>query len=114
MNGGRCGCCSPATASTTGWGSRRGGVPIWRTGCWTCAWCTAAGGPRCGCSRRRRGALTRSPAHAAVQVNRLRLTGLAPGTPLAYDGEVTTVSGEVTVEKLPEALTVYRPLPSTS
>ncbi|MGM9469005.1 bifunctional phosphatase PAP2/diacylglycerol kinase family protein [Streptomyces murinus] len=60
------------------------------------------------------GPLTRSPAHAAVQVNRLRLTGLAPGTPLAYDGEVTTVSGEVTVEKLPEALTVYRPLPSTS
>ncbi|GAA3098241.1 bifunctional phosphatase PAP2/diacylglycerol kinase family protein [Streptomyces echinatus] len=33
------------------------------------------------------GPLTRSPAHAAVQVNRLRLTGLAPGTPLAYDGE---------------------------
>ncbi|MYR02900.1 phosphoesterase, partial [Streptomyces sp. SID6139] len=60
------------------------------------------------------GPLTRSPAHAAVQVNRLRLTGLAPGTPLAYDGEVTTVSGKVTVEKLPEALTVYRPLPSTS
>jgi undecaprenyl-diphosphatase len=56
------------------------------------------------------GPLTRSPAHAAVQVNRLRLTGIAPGTPLAYDGEVTTVSDEVTLEKLPEALTVYRPL----
>ncbi|WP_030742819.1 bifunctional phosphatase PAP2/diacylglycerol kinase family protein [Streptomyces sp. NRRL S-31] len=56
------------------------------------------------------GPLTRSPAHAAVQVNRLRLTGVAPGTPLAHDGEVTTVSGEVTLEKLPEALTVYRPL----
>ncbi|MFF5856818.1 bifunctional phosphatase PAP2/diacylglycerol kinase family protein [Streptomyces sp. NPDC012751] len=56
------------------------------------------------------GPLTRSPAHAAVQVNRLRLTGIAPGTPLAHDGEVTTVSGEVTLEKLPEALTVYRPL----
>ncbi|MEV6804920.1 bifunctional phosphatase PAP2/diacylglycerol kinase family protein [Streptomyces sp. NPDC017248] len=56
------------------------------------------------------GPLTRSPAHAAVQVNRLRLTGLAPDTPLAYDGEVTAVSGEVTLEKLPEALTVYRPL----
>ncbi|MFI2758514.1 bifunctional phosphatase PAP2/diacylglycerol kinase family protein [Streptomyces echinatus] len=55
------------------------------------------------------GPLTRSPAHAAVQVNRLRLTGLAPGTPLAYDGEVTSVSGEVRLEKLPEALTVYRP-----
>jgi diacylglycerol kinase family enzyme/membrane-associated phospholipid phosphatase len=59
------------------------------------------------------GPLTRSPAHAAVQVNRLRLTGLAPGTPLAYDGEVTAVSGEVSLEKLPEALTVYRPLRTT-
>ncbi|MBL1083868.1 phosphatase PAP2 family protein [Streptomyces actinomycinicus] len=58
------------------------------------------------------GPLTRSPAHAAVQVNRLRLTGVAPGTPLAYDGEVTAVSGEVAVENLPEALTVYRPLRS--
>ncbi|AOR31139.1 phosphoesterase [Streptomyces fodineus] len=56
------------------------------------------------------GPLTRSPAHAAVQVSRLRLTGIAPGTPLAYDGEVTAVSGEVVLEKLPEALTVYRPL----
>jgi undecaprenyl-diphosphatase len=36
---------------------------------------------------------------------------VAPGTPLAYDGEVTEVHGEVTLEKLPEALTVYRPLP---
>ncbi|MCS0599975.1 phosphatase PAP2 family protein [Streptomyces sp. LP11] len=56
------------------------------------------------------GPLTRSPAHAATQVNRLRLTGLAAGTPLAFDGEVTPVSGDVTLEKLPEALTVYRPL----
>ncbi|MEV6840743.1 phosphatase PAP2 family protein [Streptomyces sp. NPDC051133] len=56
------------------------------------------------------GPLTRSPAHAAVQVNRLRLTGVEPGTPLAYDGEVTAVSGDLTVENLPEALTVYRPL----
>ncbi|MBV2355498.1 phosphatase PAP2 family protein [Streptomyces sp. J2-1] len=56
------------------------------------------------------GPLTRSPAHAAEQVNRLRLTGLAPGTPLAYDGEVTEIGGDVLIEKLPEALTVYRPL----
>lgn len=56
------------------------------------------------------GPLTRSPAHAAVQVGRLRLTGLAPGTLLAYDGEVMEVEGEVRLEKLPEALTVYRPL----
>jgi undecaprenyl-diphosphatase len=51
------------------------------------------------------------PAHAAVQVGRLRLAGVAPGTLLAYDGEVTEVDGEVRLEKLPEALTVYRPLP---
>lgn len=57
------------------------------------------------------GPLTRSPAHAAVQLPRLRLNGLAPGTLLAYDGEVTEVEGEVRVEKLPGALTVYRPLP---
>jgi undecaprenyl-diphosphatase len=57
------------------------------------------------------GPLTRSPAHAAVRVPRLRLAGVDPGTLLAYDGEVTEVHDEVTVEKLPQALTVYRPLP---
>ncbi|MFF8971120.1 bifunctional phosphatase PAP2/diacylglycerol kinase family protein [Streptomyces sp. NPDC014995] len=56
------------------------------------------------------GPLTRSPAHAAVQVGRLHLKGVTPGTLLALDGEVTEVEGEVTLEKLPEALTVYRPL----
>ncbi|MFF4347082.1 bifunctional phosphatase PAP2/diacylglycerol kinase family protein [Streptomyces sp. NPDC001530] len=54
------------------------------------------------------GPLTRSPAHAALRVRRLRLDGVAPGTPLAYDGEVTEVEGEVTLWKMPEALTVYR------
>ncbi|MFJ8198345.1 bifunctional phosphatase PAP2/diacylglycerol kinase family protein [Streptomyces sp. NPDC096152] len=56
------------------------------------------------------GPLTRSPAHAAVHVGRLRLTGVAPGTLLAYDGEVMEVEDEVLLEKLPEALEVYRPL----
>ncbi|MDG5802247.1 phosphatase PAP2 family protein [Streptomyces ossamyceticus] len=56
------------------------------------------------------GPLTRSPAHAAVRVNRLRIEGVTPGTPLAYDGEVTQVNGDLTLQKLPEALTVYRPL----
>ncbi|MFD5131099.1 bifunctional phosphatase PAP2/diacylglycerol kinase family protein [Streptomyces olindensis] len=56
------------------------------------------------------GPLTRSPAHAAVQVGRLRLDHVAPGTLLAYDGEVTEVEGRVELEKLPEALTVYRPI----
>lgn len=57
------------------------------------------------------GPLTRSPAHAAVRVRRLRVDGVAPGTLLAYDGEVTEVEGEVTLQKIPEALTVYRPHP---
>ncbi|KUM78308.1 phosphatase PAP2 family protein [Streptomyces sp. ISL-22] len=59
------------------------------------------------------GPLTRSPAHAAVQVRRLHLSGVTPGALLAYDGEVTEVGGDVTLEKLPEALTVYRPLPGS-
>ncbi|MER7233416.1 phosphatase PAP2 family protein [Streptomyces olivaceus] len=57
------------------------------------------------------GPLTRSPAHAAVQVPRLRLSGVAPGTLMAFDGELTETEGELILEKLPEALTVYRPLP---
>jgi undecaprenyl-diphosphatase len=43
-------------------------------------------------------------------VNRLRIEGVTPGTPLAFDGEVTEVHGDLTLQKLPEALTVYRPL----
>ncbi|WP_086560739.1 diacylglycerol/lipid kinase family protein [Streptomyces africanus] len=58
------------------------------------------------------GPLTRSPVHAAVQVGRLQLDHVAPGTLLAYDGEVTEVEGRVILEKLPEALTVYRPIPT--
>jgi undecaprenyl-diphosphatase len=56
------------------------------------------------------GPLTRSPAHAAVQVPQLRMERVSPGTLLAYDGEVTRVEGEVTLRKLPLALTVYRPM----
>lgn len=43
-------------------------------------------------------------------MGRLGLSGVTPGTLLAHDGEVTDVAGEVTLEKLPGALTVYRPL----
>lgn len=39
------------------------------------------------------------------------MNGVAPGTLLAYDGEVTEVEGKVTLQKIPEALTVYRPHP---
>ncbi|WP_208106452.1 bifunctional phosphatase PAP2/diacylglycerol kinase family protein [Streptomyces sp. GC420] len=56
------------------------------------------------------GPLSRSPFHAAVRVRELRITGLAPRTPIAYDGEVTLASGVLLVDKLDEALTVYRPL----
>ncbi|WP_200262450.1 phosphatase PAP2 family protein [Streptomyces sp. HSG2] len=55
------------------------------------------------------GPLTRSPAHTAVTTGRLRLTDLAAGTLLAYDGEVRETRGDLTLRKLPEALTVYRP-----
>ncbi|GAA3377658.1 bifunctional phosphatase PAP2/diacylglycerol kinase family protein [Streptomyces sannanensis] len=55
------------------------------------------------------GPLTRSPVHAAARLLRLRVSGLAPGTLLAYDGEVTSISGELTVDKAAEALTVYCP-----
>ncbi|GAA3830813.1 bifunctional phosphatase PAP2/diacylglycerol kinase family protein [Streptomyces phyllanthi] len=55
------------------------------------------------------GPLTRSPGHSAVRVQRLRVDGVTPGTLLAYDGEVIEVTGDLTLSKLPEALTVYRP-----
>ncbi|WP_228989166.1 bifunctional phosphatase PAP2/diacylglycerol kinase family protein [Streptomyces sp. DH8] len=57
------------------------------------------------------GPLTRSPAHAAVRRRRVRIGGLEPGTPYAYDGEVGRSGTELTVDKLPEALTVYCPMP---
>ncbi|MEU5432832.1 phosphatase PAP2 family protein [Streptomyces sp. NPDC020719] len=56
------------------------------------------------------GPLSRSPVHAAQRLRRLRVEGLAPGTPVAYDGEVSHIEGELLVDKLSEALTVYRPL----
>ncbi|MEU8675033.1 phosphatase PAP2 family protein [Streptomyces sp. NPDC048560] len=56
------------------------------------------------------GPLTRSPVHAAVRRRRVRLTGLAPGTPYAYDGEVAHSGTELMIDKLPEALTVYCPM----
>ncbi|MET9800622.1 phosphatase PAP2 family protein [Streptomyces sp. NPDC006368] len=55
------------------------------------------------------GPLSRSPVHAAGKLRRLRIAGLAPGTSLAYDGEVTEAPPELVVDKQDEALTVYRP-----
>ncbi|MGW7364447.1 phosphatase PAP2 family protein [Streptomyces sp. NPDC054841] len=60
------------------------------------------------------GPLSRSPVHAAVRLRRLRISGLAPGTPLAYDGEVAESAPELVVDKALEALVVYRPLTAPS
>ncbi|MFD9498132.1 bifunctional phosphatase PAP2/diacylglycerol kinase family protein [Streptomyces sp. NPDC060035] len=57
------------------------------------------------------GPLTRSPVHAAERRRRVRISGLAPGTPYAYDGEVAHSGKELMIDKLPEALTVYCPMP---
>ncbi|MFE2020493.1 bifunctional phosphatase PAP2/diacylglycerol kinase family protein [Streptomyces sp. NPDC059499] len=57
------------------------------------------------------GPLTRSPVHAAVRRHRVRISGLAPGTPYAFDGEVAHSGRELMIDKLPEALTVYCPMP---
>ncbi|MFF3458356.1 bifunctional phosphatase PAP2/diacylglycerol kinase family protein [Streptomyces sp. NPDC002730] len=55
------------------------------------------------------GPLSRSPVHAAQQLRQLRIGGLAPGTPMAYDGEVTEAPRELLVDKAVQVLTVYRP-----
>ncbi|MFG2429696.1 bifunctional phosphatase PAP2/diacylglycerol kinase family protein [Streptomyces sp. NPDC048590] len=57
------------------------------------------------------GPLTRSPVHAAVRRRKVRIAGLAPGTPYAFDGEVAHSGTELLIDKLPEALTVYCPMP---
>ncbi|MCX5339542.1 bifunctional phosphatase PAP2/diacylglycerol kinase family protein [Streptomyces atratus] len=57
------------------------------------------------------GPLTRSPVHAAERRRRVRIAGLKPGTPYAYDGEVAYSRRELVIDKLPEALTVYCPMP---
>ncbi|MFD4948962.1 bifunctional phosphatase PAP2/diacylglycerol kinase family protein [Streptomyces sp. NPDC058239] len=57
------------------------------------------------------GPLTRSPVHAAKRRRSVRIAGLKPGTPYAYDGEVAYSGRELVIDKLPEALTVYCPMP---
>ncbi|MBB6434671.1 bifunctional phosphatase PAP2/diacylglycerol kinase family protein [Streptomyces candidus] len=57
------------------------------------------------------GPLSRSAFHAAGRMRRLRVAGIEPGTPLAFDGEVATAPAAFVVDKADEALTVYRPLP---
>ncbi|MFF4951210.1 phosphatase PAP2 family protein [Streptomyces chattanoogensis] len=49
-----------------------------------------------------------SPVLGEARLRSLRVGGLPDGTPLAFDGEVTAFTGELTLEKENEALTVYR------
>ncbi|MFF1417780.1 bifunctional phosphatase PAP2/diacylglycerol kinase family protein [Streptomyces sp. NPDC058280] len=55
------------------------------------------------------GPLSRSPVHAAERMRRVRIADIAPGTPLAFDGEVAEAPRELILDKAIEALTVYRP-----
>ncbi|MET9517531.1 phosphatase PAP2 family protein [Streptomyces sp. NPDC002994] len=57
------------------------------------------------------GPLSRSPVHAAQRLRKVWISDLAPGTLLAYDGEVAEAPRELAIDKVGEALTVYRPLP---
>ncbi|CAL9610777.1 bifunctional phosphatase PAP2/diacylglycerol kinase family protein [Streptomyces sp. enrichment culture] len=56
------------------------------------------------------GGLARTRLYAAARTTGLRVTGLPPGTHMAFDGEVVPAAPGLTIDKLPEALTVYRPL----
>ncbi|QEV21262.1 bifunctional phosphatase PAP2/diacylglycerol kinase family protein [Streptomyces alboniger] len=58
------------------------------------------------------GSAVRTPVQAAVRLRSLRVDDIGPGTVAAYDGELTEVQGALLLDKLPEALTVYRPLPA--
>ena len=55
------------------------------------------------------GTLHRSPVHGAALLRQLRIDWIAPGTPLAHDGEVTGAPRTLTLSKEPGALTVYCP-----
>ncbi|MGW8377508.1 phosphatase PAP2 family protein [Streptomyces sp. ODS28] len=57
------------------------------------------------------GLLHRSPVHAAARARGLRLDEITPGTLCSYDGETAPAPRDLTVDKEPEPLTVYRPLP---
>ncbi|WP_367126336.1 bifunctional phosphatase PAP2/diacylglycerol kinase family protein [Streptomyces phytohabitans] len=56
--------------------------------------------------------VNRSPLHSTARLRRLRINDIPSGTLLAYDGEVAEAPAELLVDKLHEALTVYRPLPA--
>ncbi|WP_234335930.1 diacylglycerol/lipid kinase family protein [Streptomyces sp. NRRL S-920] len=55
------------------------------------------------------GQLTRTRVYAAARPQRLLVSGLPEGTQMAFDGEVADAPTALLIDKLPEALTVYRP-----
>ena len=55
------------------------------------------------------GGLARTRVYAAARPHRLRITGLPEGTFMACDGEVVPAPSGMLIDKLPRALTVYRP-----
>ncbi|MET8677409.1 diacylglycerol kinase family protein [Streptomyces sp. NPDC004647] len=57
------------------------------------------------------GVLRRSPVYAATRPQRIRISGLAQGTHMAYDGEVAPAPPAFLIDKAEEALTVYRHTP---
>ncbi|KAF4406519.1 MULTISPECIES: bifunctional phosphatase PAP2/diacylglycerol kinase family protein [Streptomyces] len=57
------------------------------------------------------GALRHSPVYTATRPRRLRVSGLPTGTHMAYDGEVTPAPPAFELDKVEEALVVYRPVP---
>lgn len=56
------------------------------------------------------GALKSSPVYASARLERVHISGVPEGTHMAYDGEVTPAPGAFLIDKVKEALTVYRPI----
>lgn len=54
------------------------------------------------------GTASRSPVLGTARLRQLHIGGIAPGTHLAYDGEVAPAPPELTLGKRNEALVVYR------
>ncbi|WP_258016133.1 bifunctional phosphatase PAP2/diacylglycerol kinase family protein [Streptomyces sp. AJS327] len=55
------------------------------------------------------GGLARTPVYATARPSRMYVAGLPVGARMAYDGEVAPAPSAFVLDKLPEALTVYRP-----
>ncbi|MEU0599920.1 diacylglycerol kinase family protein [Streptomyces sp. NPDC006393] len=56
------------------------------------------------------GQLARTRLYAAARPRRMLISDLPQGTQMAYDGEIAPAPTAFLVDKLPEALTVYRPI----